>query len=653
MENRLAKDDWLRAARLALLRHGVDAVRVEPLARDLKVTKGSFYWHFSDRGDLLEALLREWEDETALLTGALRTANPRGELPAIVAELDRRNRASERGDSPSDAAIFAWAATNPAVAARVNRVEEERMQLFRKLTGRKALADLFYYAYHGFLLRRRRVPSAANDFTSIARLAVRTFAMERQRRVQRARRVAAVSTVALLTVLPVQSCTTYRIVRWRDPSSSQPRSIFPQRTMRHADAPFRFATLPQQRLDLDTVSVRDIDGRLHPFAEYMRTRRVKVFLVIRNDTIVYERYRDGYVDSTTSSSFSMAKSFTSAALGLALHKGAIRSLDDSVTRYIPELAGEPEFRGITIRHLLEMKSGFAYSRTNGHSWHDLRSGDAHFYYTTDLHRALASQRREDDPGARWAYKDSDTQLLAWVLERASGKSLAAQIEEAIWKPMGAEFDASWDLDHDGGSENAASGLNAAARDFAKFGRLYLNGGTWEGKQILSADWVAQSTSLDASRSEPEVATWWLMQHRNLWWIPMQNWAAERDFFADGSRGQRIYVNRRLNTIIVQLADESAQDFPFRKIAHYLAGERYTYPRVVANQLYAAVAGGASADSVRALYGNLMTRAVNEPAAVSVSRASLIALAARLDQERKPDFASLVRTFADASRQTPR
>ncbi len=86
---------------------------------------------------------------------------------------------------------------------------------------------------------------------------------------------------------------------------------------------------------------------------------------------------------------------------------------------------------------------------------------------------------------------------------------------------------------------------------------------------------------------------------------MQNWDAEQDFFADGSRGQRIYVNRRLRTIIVQLADESAQDFPFRKVAPYLAGESYTYPRVIANQLYATIAGGANADSVRTLYRNLV------------------------------------------------
>ena len=111
---------------------------------------------------------------------------------------------------------------------------------------------------------------------------------------------------------------------------------------------------------------------------------------------------------------------TSALLGIALQNGAIHSLDDSVVRYLPELAGKPDFRGLTLRHLVEMKSGFAYSRTNGHAWHDLWSSDAHFYYTTKLHNSLAGQRREDEPGTRWAYKDSDAQLLAWVLERATG-----------------------------------------------------------------------------------------------------------------------------------------------------------------------------------------------------------------------------------------
>ena len=648
MDSRRTRDDWLRAARLALLRQGPDGVRVEPLARDLGVTKGSFYWHFRDRAELLEALLVEWEQETALLTEALRLADPRDELPAIVAELDRRNVASENGESPSDAAIFAWAASDPDVARRANAAEADRMRLFRKLTGKKELADLFYYAYHGFLLRRRRVPGAAGDFAAIARMALRVLGPKRtstaRKRKPLARARGVVIAVTFLLALPAQGCTTWRIIRHRDPSARAPLAIFPQRAVHHADVPFQFALAPRQHTDLDTVTVRDVDFRMRPFADYVSRRHINAFLVIRNDTIVYERYRDGYTDATRSSSFSVAKSFTSALLGRALESGAIGSLDDPVTRYLPALTKMDGARGLTIRHLVDMKSGFAYSRTNGRALHDLRSGDAHFYYTTDARQSIAGQKRQEPPGTRWAYKDSDTQFLGWILTAATGKTLAAQLEESIWRPIGAEHDASWDLDRDGGLENAASGLNATARDFAKFGRLYLNDGNWNGAQLVPREWVTGSTTLDTTRTEPEVATWWLMQHRNLWWIPMQNWAAEQDFFADGSRGQRIYVNRRLRTIIVQLADESPQDFPFRKVAHYLAGEPYLYPRVVANQLYAAIVGGASADAVRTLHHDILARLESNPAGYSLSRASMEALVKRLEAERKPEMAALVRSL---------
>lgn len=174
MENRLDRSDWLRAARLALLHRGVEGVRVEPLARDLGVTKGSFYWHFADRSDLLETLLSEWEAEESLLSDA-QDENPNKALTYILEEVRRRTLASERGDWPSDVAIFAWAAVDPAIAKRVNRAEEKRMELLRGLAERPEVADLIYYAYQGFLLRRRRMPKAAKDFDLVARMAVELF----------------------------------------------------------------------------------------------------------------------------------------------------------------------------------------------------------------------------------------------------------------------------------------------------------------------------------------------------------------------------------------------------------------------------------------------------------------------------------------------
>ena len=616
--------DWLRAARLALLQRGPDGVRVEPLARALGVTKGSFYWHFKDRRGLLEALLREWEEETQLLTDALKTADPIGALPSVLEELARRNKTSERGESPSDAAIFAWAAVDAHVAKRASRAERERMQLFRKLTGKRDVADLFYYAYHGYLLRRRRVPEAATDFAALARIALRVFARRPCGRRYRPPRLAVFAGVLFAACL-LQGCTTLRIIRHRDPAADRPRAIFEQRVVHRPERPSPLFVATPQRADLDTVTVRDVDLQMRPLAEYLRRRQVRAFIVVQEDTILYERYFEGYDPATISSSFSVAKSVTSALLGRALESGAIHDLDDSVTTYLPELARNLAYRGVTVRHLLGMDSGIAYTRTNGGAWHDLWSDDARFFYTANLERSLMSQHREDPPGIRWAYKDSDAEALGWILARATGQTIAQQLEEGVWRPIGAEHDASWDLDHGGGREHVSSGLNATARDLARFGGLYLHGGVRQGVQVLPLDWVSASTTLDRSRTEPEVVTWWQMQHQHYWWIPMHNWDAERDFFADGSRGQRIYVHPRSRLIIVQLANESAQEFPFRKIVHYLMGETFRYPTSIPGRLASAARNGASADSVRRLYHQLVERERLQPADFVISEAGLLSV----------------------------
>jgi len=618
------RHDWLRAARLALLHRGPDGVRVEPLARSLGVTKGSFYWHFRDRRELLEALVREWEEETQLLTDALKTADPLGALPSVLEELARRNRSSERGESPSDAAIFAWAAVDPKVAKRAHRAEHQRMLLFRRLTGRRDVADLFYYAYHGYLLRRRRVPEAASDFTALARIALRVFARRPEARRHRPPRLAVLAG-AVFAVGLLQSCTTLRIIRHRDPAADRPRDIFAQRIVHHPERPSPLFVAATQRADLDTVTVRDVDLQMRPLADYLRRRHIRAFIVARNDTILYERYFEGYGPARTSSSFSAAKSVTSAVLGRAIERGTIHSLDDSVTSYLPELARNPAYRGVTLRHLLCMESGIAYTRTNGSAWHDLWSSDARFFYTGNLERSLMRQHREDPPGTRWAYKDSDAELLGWILARATGQTIARQVEDGIWRPMGAEYDASWDLDHKNGRERVSSGLNATARDLVRFGRLFLDGGLGQGDQVLPRDWVSASTTLDHARTEPEVVTWWQMQHQHYWWIPMHNWDAERDFFADGSRGQRIYVHPRSRVVIVQLANESAQEFPFRKLVHYLIGEPFRYPTSIPGRLAIAARGGAGTDSVRRLYRQLVEREHLQPADFVISEAGMLSV----------------------------
>jgi AcrR family transcriptional regulator len=165
---RLGQKEWMQAARLALLEGGPSVVRVETLARKLRVSKGSFYWHFKNRAQLLEALLREWEDEKSLLFEILGQGDMPGALKDFFRELEKRCQLSERGEWPSDAAIFAWAAVSPKVARRANKEEVARIRMLKNLACNDEIGEYIYMAYLGFLMRRRRVPDAARNFPVLA-----------------------------------------------------------------------------------------------------------------------------------------------------------------------------------------------------------------------------------------------------------------------------------------------------------------------------------------------------------------------------------------------------------------------------------------------------------------------------------------------------
>jgi AcrR family transcriptional regulator len=149
-------------------------VRVEKLARSLRVTKGSFYWHFRDRADLLELLLREWENEMAEILPRLGSGPASQRLMALVRELEQRARLSEEGAVPSDAAIFAWASVDPRVARRVNKADAERFRMLARL-GRRELMELFYLVWLGFVARGQRVPESRRRFPKIARALLKLF----------------------------------------------------------------------------------------------------------------------------------------------------------------------------------------------------------------------------------------------------------------------------------------------------------------------------------------------------------------------------------------------------------------------------------------------------------------------------------------------
>ena len=182
MDKDLGRDDWLRAARMALLQGGVEAVRVEKLARDLGVTKGSFYWHFTDRDELLELLLREWESEAQEIVSQMARGSRRERVHGLVRVLEQRASLSEKGNVPSDAAIFAWASVDPRVARRVNKAEEERMALLKHFLGGHDRMELFYLVWLGFVARGQRVPESRKRFPVIARLLLAWFSEPKGKR---------------------------------------------------------------------------------------------------------------------------------------------------------------------------------------------------------------------------------------------------------------------------------------------------------------------------------------------------------------------------------------------------------------------------------------------------------------------------------------
>src|ERR1035438_8458273 len=184
----LNRDDWLKAARLALLTGGVEAVRVEKLARNLRVTKGSFYWHFKDREELLALLLREWEEE--LLKDIIpRLKGRRGPeaLRLLLRLMVARVPLGEEGILPSDAAMFTWASVSPVVAQRVNQAERKRIHLLKTIIGRSPHVELWYLVWVGFVARGQRDPDSRKRFPQIARMMLDLFPPRKPRRDKRVR----------------------------------------------------------------------------------------------------------------------------------------------------------------------------------------------------------------------------------------------------------------------------------------------------------------------------------------------------------------------------------------------------------------------------------------------------------------------------------
>ncbi|MBN4051184.1 serine hydrolase [bacterium AH-315-M05] len=274
------------------------------------------------------------------------------------------------------------------------------------------------------------------------------------------------------------------------------------------------------------------------------------YLIVKDDSIRFEQYWDGYSEDSYTNSFSMAKSIVSILVGVAIDEGKIKSVDQSVGDFL-ESYQEGDRAKLTIKHLLTMSSGMNFEE----SYKSPFDFPAESYFGSDLRKLVSEYDVVEEPGRVFEYLSGNTQLLAFVLEKATGVKVSEYASEKLWKPIGAKNPARWSLDHENGDEKAYCCFNSNTRDFARIGQLYLNKGNWKGRQIVSEDYVKRSI-IPADLIEEDDGTK-IDRYGYSWWLV--NYKGHRIFFAEGLMGQYIIVIPDKEVIVVRLARKRAKE----------------------------------------------------------------------------------------------
>ncbi|MDH3399265.1 MAG: beta-lactamase family protein [Acidimicrobiia bacterium] len=352
----------------------------------------------------------------------------------------------------------------------------------------------------------------------------------------------------------------FRVLRSRESSVQDYLVNFPLRTLTAAAEPFTF---PEA---LDEEMVRSVfEGALEvdDLDQFLEETDTQALIVIQDGTVLYEGYYNGTQRDSMLTSFSVAKSFDSALIGIAIGEGFISSVEDPITVYLPELAErDPGFEAITIRDLLRMAAGLDYQELR---WF-LFNGDDPLttYYPDQREITLENTNIVDPPGLYFNYNKYHPQMLGMILERATGMSVTEYTQTRLWDPLGMEFDGAWALDSvESGFEKMEAGLNARAIDFAKFGQLFLQGGAWEGEQVVPEAWVEESTSLDVSTQNaayyshsfgPYVYDDGAGYYKYMWYGKLRA-GQPADILAEGDHGQIIFTSPANGVVIVRNGSE--------------------------------------------------------------------------------------------------
>jgi CubicO group peptidase (beta-lactamase class C family) len=311
---------------------------------------------------------------------------------------------------------------------------------------------------------------------------------------------------------------------------------FPSRVVRAGDTPVQFSWEQSDIFEDFTVGGIQLDA-------FLEASHTTAFVILHDDALLYEGYFNGSNREATQPSFSVAKSFLSTLVGIALEEGFIGSLDDSVAVYIPELLErDPRFGDITLRDLIMMTSGIRFERSDENPFSD----DFITSHSPNMRAAALKTEIAEEPGQGFHYNDYNPELIGMVLERATGISVSEYLATRLWGPMGAEADGSWDLDSErSGFERMSVGINGRAIDFAKLGWLFLHDGKVGQRQVIPQAWVEQiSGATDAIYTARAEHAYY---YQDYWWLDVENDA----FYAEGNFGQWIYVYPSANLVLVR------------------------------------------------------------------------------------------------------
>ena len=279
-------------------------------------------------------------------------------------------------------------------------------------------------------------------------------------------------------------------------------------------------------------------GKNVPFTEFLSATQTNAFIVIRDGKITYEKYFNGHMQSTVLPSYSVAKTMTSLVIGQLVDEGKL-SEKDTFVKYLPEFEAGTSFDQVTIAQLLDMNSGIGVSDNYPAGPSGWGVAIAQMYATTDMNFFMGNnQKMREEPGTFPEYRSVNTQMLGLIIQKITGNKVADEFSNRGWKVVGAEYDATWNVDKVGGHEKAFCCFNATARDYARVGQALMTGSP----AIASSAWSARL-------STPVVKLDYGWGYGAQMWHPFAGINLMM-----GLHGQYIYQDKSRNTVIVKLSD---------------------------------------------------------------------------------------------------